>query len=706
MPFDSIIGGGAAHLPGGIGWYRRTINIDKGWRDKTIHILFDGIFHQSDVYINGHHLGFRPYGFGYVDYDLTPWITAEKENVIAVRVDHSAPDTHGARWYTGSGIYRHAWLMVTDKTHVDTYGTYITTSIKDDEANICVKTKLQNDDINEAEVVVEQRIINSDGKNVAQTKADKIRVLPNNTIDIQQSLVVKNPIRWSIETPYLYVMETKVWKGSRLIDTFHTTFGIRSIDFDAQKGFLLNGERVKLKGVCLHQDDGCFGTAVPDKAYERRLKVLKEYGCNAIRMSHNQPSPELLDLCDKMGIVVIDEAFDKWKSGYYGKYFDQWWQHDLSNMLIRDRNHPSIILWSIGNELQEAWLKTDEGIERAKMLRDYVHQIEPTRLVNIAAQNNHNGNFSAVADVAGYNYLEERMISDHQKNPRQKFLVTEELPYYRGAEGNLRSYDENNPWNAIAENDFIAGGFIWSGIDYLGESAGWPSHGWPNGLFDITLHEKPRAVYHRAMWNEKPVIGIGVMDPSLDIDHGRDLWQWPNMADHWSFPKKYFGLVMEVRTTTNCEEVELWLNNKRMGRKLTNDFPNNTIKWNIPFTPGRLVAKAINKNEIVDSCELVSAYNATDARIETERKELLADGQDVGFVDLTLIDDKGNPVQVDNRKIHVSVSGEGIFMGINSGDLRRKESFRSSTLETYFGRAQIVVKSTRMQGVMTIKVKI
>jgi len=703
LPFDSIIGGQAAHLPGGIGWYRRQLDIPSSWRTKRVHILFDGIFHQSDVYINGHHLGFRPYGFGYIDYDLTPWLVFGGSNTIAVRVDHERPDVEGARWYTGSGIYRHAWLTVTNDIHVDTYGTYVTTHVSNAEAVVNVDTRVVNDGDKQAKIIVEQTITDPAGRRVGNVRSQPVAV--SDTADVKLALTVREPQLWSTETPRLYLLTTRIRKGGRTVDEYQTSFGIRTIEFSASKGFLLNGRQLKLKGLCLHQDDGCLGAAVPDKAYERRLKVMKAYGCNAVRMSHNPPSPEVLDLCDQLGMLVIDEAFDKWKSGYYEKYFDQWWSYDLNNMLTRDRNHPSIILWSIGNELQEAWLETDEGIKRAEMLRDFVHRMEPTRPVNIAAQNNHNGKFSAVADVTGYNYLEERMISDHKRNPQQRFVVTEELPYYRGAEGNIRSYDENNPWNAVADNDFIAGGFIWAGVDYLGE-AGWPSHGWPNGLFDITLYEKPRAVYHRAMWNEDPVVGIGVMDPSLDIDHGRDLWQWPNMAGHWSFPSRYDGLVMEVRTTTNCDEVELWLNGKRMSRKQTEKFLNNTIKWNIPFTRGRLVAKAFRQGVLADSCVLESAYHTANALLTAERQELAADGQDVGFINLMLTDEHGLPVQVDDRRITVSMSGEGRFVGINSGDLRRTESFNSPSLKTYFGRAQIVVQSTRRPGPVTVTVQV
>jgi len=707
LPFDEKAGGAAGHLPGGIGWYRRSIDIPRQWEGRRVHILFDGIFHQSDVYINGHHLGFRPYGFGYIYYDLTPWLIFGGTNSIAVRVDHQDPSDKGARWYTGSGIYRHAWLILTNAIHVDAYGTYVTTRGDEKKAEVSVRTHVVNERWTAGEkasdIVVEQIVTDPAGQRVG-TCRNKVPALKD-TADVNQLLTITSPRLWTVNDPSLYTLTTRIKKGSRVLDVYQTRFGIRYIEFSSSKGFLLNGQQVKLKGFCLHQDDGCLGTAIPFKAYERRLKAIKAYGCNAVRMSHNPPAPEFLDLCDSLGLLVIDEALDKWKSGYYQKYFDEWWQHDINNMLTRDRNHPSIILWSIGNEMVEAWLENDVGIRRAEMLRDFVHRVEPSRLVNLAGQNRHNGRFSAVADVSGYNYLEKRMLSDHQKNPQQRFVITEELPYYCGDEDNLRSFDENNPWNIISANDFIAGGFIWVGIDYLGEAT-WPSHGWPSGLFDITLHEKPRAIYHKAMWNEKPVIGIGIMDASLDIDHGNDLWQWPNMADHWSFPKSYEKLIMEVRTTTNCDEVELWLNNNRLGRKQTCQYPNNTIKWNVPFYPGRLMAKAFRQGVLADSCVLVSAYKTTQAQLLPERTELVADGQDVNFINLTLTDDNGQPVQVDDRRIKVDVSGEGRFIGINTGDLRRTEPFNSPTIKTYFGRAQIVVQSTRSTGTIHVNVKI
>ncbi len=705
LNFDKKMGGSAAHLPGGIGWYRKQFKIPHSYKGKVISILFDAICQQSDVYINGHHLGFRPYGFCSIEYDLTPYLNYNRENIIAARVNRSGVKDV-ARWYTGSGIYRHAWLQATNPVHIATYGTYVTTPfINNDKAEIQIVTTIENTMSKVQNISITQSILNNKGKLIAKSGTEKAILEAKKSTDITQKLTLSNPQLWTQENPVLYTMETIIKANGKVVDSYQTSFGVRTIAFDSEKGFLLNGKQVKLKGMCLHQDAGSLGTAVPDRSYERRLEIIKEYGCNAIRCSHNQPSSEFLDMCDRMGFVVIDEAFDKWKSGYYEKYFDQWWQKDLENMILRDRNHPSIILWSIGNEVSEAWEQGDEGINRAQMLQDFVHRLEPTRPVTLAAQNNHRGEFSAVADVSGYNYLEARLLTDRKKNPKQLFYVSEELPYYSGAEGNIRSYTVNNPWNIVADNDFIAGGFIWSGVDYLGEAI-WPSHGWPNGLFDICMVEKPRAAFHRAMWNSKPMVSIAVIDQSLDIDHGRDLWQWPKMASHWSFSHKYFGLIMEVRTTTNCEKVELFMNDKSMGLYNTADYSNNTIVWNVPYTPGKLEAKGYIGDKVVATYQLFSAYETEHITITPDRTEIKADGQDLSHLAIQLCDKRGNPVQVDDRKVTVTVEGEGVFRGLDTGDLRRTIPFGSNKLKTYFGQASIIIQSTRRAGQMKVNVQV
>ena len=515
--------------------------------------------------------------------------------------------------------------------------------------------------------------------------------------DAGHEMTVDRPLLWDTDNPRLYTLYTYLYEGRKLVDTYETVFGIRTCEFTPDRGFLLNGKRMKLKGFCLHQDDACLGRALPLRSMQRKLETVKAYGVNAIRCSHNQPAPEFLDLCDRMGFVVIDEAFDKWKSGFYAEYFDEWWKEDLKNMIVRDRNHPCVVLWSIGNELQEAWDEGDTGCRRAKMLQDFVHELEPSRQVCLAAQNRHNEKFSGVTDVVGYNYLEARMLSDHKKFPERCFLVTEELPYYCGAEGNIRSYDTNNPWNIVAANDFIAGGFIWSGVDYIGE-AGWPSHGWPTGLFDISLVEMPRAAFHRAMWNEEPMVRIAVRDNALDIDHGRDLWQWPNMAAMWNFPKSYEGLVIEVYTITNCERVALYHNGNEMGIRRTADYPNHTITWCLPYKPGTLVAKGINGTDTVAVYEIRTAGEPAMLHAVADRTELMADGQDLSYVQVELWDKDSTLVQHTNRHVKASIEGEGRLVGFINSDLRRTTPFTSHEDDTYFGRAMAVVQTTRTPG--------
>ena len=699
--FDKHGKGSAAYLPEGIGWYRKSFSIPAAYKGKQVFIHFDGIFQQSDVYINGQHLGFHPYGFTSIEYDMTPYINFGKTNEIAVRVNCTGGRP---RWYAGSGIYRHAWLKVVNPVHIANYGTYITTpSVTKAAADVHIVTTVSNSTDQNRTVSVSQRLIDPAGKEVLASPAKKVTVNKDSTADVSQDISLNAPNLWSLANPALYRMETTVKAGNQIVDVYRTSFGVRTFKFDQDKGLFLNGEHIKLKGMCLHQDAGVLGVAVPDRSYERRLEILKEYGCNAIRCAHNEPSPEFLDICDRLGFVVIDEAFDKWKSGYYGAYFDDWWQKDLGDMLLRDRNHPSIALWSIGNEVGEAGRSDDVGVQRATMLRDFVHKVEPTRPVMMACQNGHKDKFAAVTDVIGYNYQEPRMLQDHKTFPKRIFLVSEELPYFRGEQGQLRRYTPLNTWEIVKDNDFIAGGFIWSGVDYLGE-AGWPSKGWPNGLFDICMFEKPRAAYHRAMWNDKPMVSISVVDPSLNIDHGRDLWQWPNIASMWNFPESYRGLVMEIETTTNCERVEMYLNGKLMGTRNTADFTNNTIVWYLPYTPGVLEARGFNGNTEVARYTLKTSKAAAGIKVDPDRIKIKADGQDLSHIAIQLVDENGVPVQTDDRKITVTVSGEGKFMGIESGDLRREGSFAGNELNTYFGKALVIVQSTRKKGTISVKI--
>ena len=702
--FDPLSAGSAASLPEGVGWYRKHFTLPAAMLGKTVTVLFDGIFQKSDVYINGHHLGTHPYGYSSVYYDLTPYLHFGAENVIAVR---SSTVGGRPRWYAGGGIYRHVRLLVTDPVHIDVYGTYVTTPrIREDRAEVRVVSTVRNDSSAPGEIRVSHRILDAAGRTVASGGKAAARIRPGETEDIVSSLDLPAPQLWEPDNPCLYTVETTVRNGNRICDVFRTDFGVRSFVFDPDKGFILNGKALKLQGLAIHQDAGGLGAAVPDRSYERRLEILKEYGCNALRMAHNPPSPEVLDLCDRLGFIVIDEALDKWKSGYYEALFDEWWQRDVGDMLLRDRNHPCIVLWSIGNEVTEAWLEDDEGIERARMIQDFVHATEPTRPVCLAAQNNHQVRFAGVTDVIGYNYLEARAISEHRLYPQRRMLITEELPYWSGEEGNIRSYTPENPWNLVKNNDFLAGGFIWSGVDYLGE-ASHPSKGWPNGLFDICMFEKPRAAYHRAMWSKEPVVRVAVRDSGLDQDFGRDIWQWPATKDDWTYPAEWRGRMMDIETVTNCEEVELYQNGRVMGRHKTADYPNNTILWHLPYGPGSLTAKAYIGGEVVAEHSIFTTRGIAGFRAESDRSQLKADGQDLAHIVITLTDPDGHRVQVEERQVRVSVEGDGRLLALDNGELRvAGDSFARDAVPTQFGRALAIVQAGRHGGSITVTVRI
>ncbi|MBB3061180.1 sugar-binding domain-containing protein [Microbulbifer rhizosphaerae] len=696
--------GAMGYFPGGIGWYRKSFTVPKSHENKKVVIQFDGVYHQSNVYLNGKHLGFHPYGYTTFEYDLTPYLNYGGENTIAVRVDHS--DSPSSRWYSGSGIYRHVWLKVTDPIHIATWGTYITTpEISEKEAQVNIATTIENSSKSLVEVLVENRIVDKEGKQIALEKS-KLQVGKSKQETLQQSLNLKEPQLWSIEEPYLYTMETKVKVNGKTVDEYKTTFGVREIRFRPDKGFFLNGKNIKMKGMNLHLDAGSLGTAVPDKSYLRRLQILKEYGVNAIRLSHNPPTSEFLDMCDRLGFVVIGEAFDKWKGGYYAKYFDEWWQQDIEAMVLRDRNHPSIVLWSIGNETDEQFDTSGKGTERAIKLRDYVHDLDPSRLVTAALRPdqerryNVNG-FAQSLDVVGYNYQEPWLEDEKREFPDRIIYVSEAFSYYRGRKDQFRAFDPINPWFDVANNDFVFGQFLWPGIDYLGESKAWPSFGRVNGLFDVSMVEKPAAAFHRSVWNDVPMVRIAVADQSLDMDTGKPHWSWPFLAGHWSFPQ-YEGRVIQVHTTTNCDSVELVLNDKSLGFRNTSDYSNNTITWHVPYEKGRIVAKGYKAGREVASYELKTAGNPAQILLSPDRTQISADGQDLSHIAIRLVDENGVVVPNADQEITVEVVGNGRLLGLDNGDLR--DPFTGHSIQTYFGKALLTLQSGRSKGTIRVRV--
>ena len=710
LPFDRREGAAAGYLPGGIGLYRKEFNIPASYEGKLVSITFDGVYHQATIYVNGEQIGYHRYGYTSFNFDLTPYLNFGGKNVLLVRVDRQEQ----SRWYTGSGIYRHVWLQATDPVHVAPWGTYVTTpAVSENAADINIVTTIVNGNNETGNIRIVQTLLDrnrkavSNGNKKMETES-KVVLNAHDTVDINQALKIDNPTLWSLEIPYRYFVETTIHVGSKMVDSYLTPFGIRYFKFDKDKGFFLNGKHSKLKGVNLHQDAGSLGVAVPDRSLERRLQLLKEFGCNAIRCSHNPPSPNFLEICDTLGFFVIDEAFDKWKSGYYEKFFDVSWEKDIGDMIIRDRNHPSIFMWSIGNEVAEA---SDPivGPRRAAMLHNFVKELEPSRPTTMAIHSAARDEITGEVDIIGYNYTEPRMLLDKKKYPERIYYVAEAFPYYRSIDPkSVRSYDPVNPWNYVMENDFILGSFIWAGVDYIGESMGWPSKGWPCSPFDICMFERPAATCHRTVWNNEPVLKLAVTDPSLDIDAGKDHWQYPMMADHWNFP--YMDArILEIRAMTNCDSVRLFAphggGQVDYGIRLTKDYPNNTIMWYQPFRAGTIVAVGYKNGAEVCRDSLVTSKKTSYLTLIPDRTTLNTDGQDLSHITVKLYDEDGNHVQTDNRKLKVTVEGEGKFLGIDNGDMRREGSFAGNELSTYFGKALIIVQSAKKAGTITVKVE-
>jgi beta-galactosidase len=704
--FNESYGAESGYLPGGIGLYRKNFFIPKSYIGKSISLYFDGVYHKATVYINGMRIGYHRYGYTGFGYEISRYLKYGSVNSVTLHVDHSEK----SRWYTGSGIYRHVWLVVANPIHIPIYGTYITTPrVNKQNAVVQIKTTIANTSSKTRIIKVMQILLDTDGRSVKKQIKESVVINANDTINLSQSITLLAPQLWSEVTPKRYFMKTIIKEGAKSIDSYISPFGVRTFAFDCNTGFSLNGVRMKLRGACIHQDNGGLGVAIPDRIYEMRLKKLKSLGFNAIRCSHNPPSPELLEICDTLGLLVIDEAFDKWKSGYYENFYDECWRQNISEMLIRDRNHPSVIVWSLGNETRECQLDTDEGVDRVRMMVHFVHDNESTRPVMVANQFLFRDKFANELDIVGYNYQEPRMIEDHLKYPHRVMIVSEAYPYYSSdTSRRIREYLPYNPWNYVQNNDFIAGSFVWAGIDYLGESSGWPSKGWPSCPLDMTLDERPVAAYYHAVWDKKPYVKLVFFDPSLNMDPGKDHWQYPFVADHLNFAYND-ERVIEFRTITNCDSVRLIApHNGRMldfGTRKTSDYIGNEIVWMQPARHGKMIAVGYKNGR--ESCRdsLVTTGLVNTIKIVPNRCALTADGEDVCVIKLELYDSDGRMVQTDDQIVSVDVTGEGRLLALDNGDMRRTSRFGVNAIKTYLGKAQLILQSTRKCGIIKIIVK-
>lgn len=714
-------GGGA--LPGGIGWYRKSFFVSSDDKEKLFFIDFDGVYRNSEVWINGNYLGKRPYGYSSFRYELTPYLKFGEKNIIAVKVDNSLQPN--SRWYSGSGIYRNVWLVKTNKVFFDHWGTYITTPVVNKNyAKVSIQIKVRNRYDKIIPVSVKTRIINSKDKIVAESETLK-EIKSDSVAVINQEIEIANPELWSIENPELYKALTTIEVEGKIFDDYETTFGIRTFEFHPQKGFFLNGKHVKIKGVCNHHDLGCLGAAINERAIERQLEIMKAMGVNAIRTSHNPPAPELLNLCDKMGFIVMDEAFDMWKTKKteydYAMDWDKWYKRDLEDMILRDRNHPSIFIWSIGNEVMEQWIRDDSiGIVLTKELTKIVKNLDPTRPVTAACNGPEPENpliKADVLDLIGFNYHHHLFEEFPKTYPGKKFIATEttsalatrghydmpsdsirrwpkrwDLPLEDGNPDNTCSAYDNcsapwgstheETWKIIKKHDFLSGMFIWTGFDYLGEPTpySWPSRSSYFGIVDLAGFPKDVYYMYQSEWTDKPVLHV---------------------FPHWNWKE---GQIIDVWAYTNCDEVELFLNGNSLGtkRKTGDDLH---LMWRIKFSPGVLKAIGRKNGKEILVREIKTAKEPYKIALEADRKIIKADGKDLSFVTVKILDENNTLVPYADNLVNFEIEGEGKIIGVDNGSQTSHEPFKANYRRAFNGLCLVVIQSNEKPGKIKLTAK-
>lgn len=702
-PFDPDNPGGAqqGYAPGGVGWYRRDLPADV---EGNATLRFDGVYRNFDVYVDGEHVGHRPYGYSTVTYD----VDVSGGETLAVRVAND--EYPHSRWYTGSGIYRDVHLIETADVAVAPFGTDVRTpAVTDRRAEVTVLTEVENAGDGDAACALETELVGPDGDVVASAQSEAT-VPADGSREFDQRLSVADPERWSVENPECYAARSVVSCDGDVVDDAVTPFGVRTFEWTSESGFFLNGERVTLKGVNLHHDAGCLGAAVTESALERRLETLKGMGCNAIRTAHNPPQPALLDLCDELGFVVIDEAFDKWRHEGADEWFDEWWRDDLTAMIDRDRNHPSVVCWSVGNENYDQG--DDEMIEDLAMLTEAASEMDPTRPVTYGNPGWGDGtegvveNISRVAehvDVLCCNYCEHWYDDFRDAGIDNPLVGSECRTFFRGSGDDPIAFVPRNPWYDVVENEYVAGQFLWPGVDYLGEARDWPNKGWATGLIDTTGAIKPSGRFHEAAWSDDPVVFAAAVDPERERPATRPQWSWPAVSDHWDFPgmADTRGFV-DVYTFTNAETVELHQNDELLGTQHADDYDARPMEWSVPYEAGTLRAVAKEDGEVVAEHELVTAGDPERLELEADRERIDADGRDLVYVRATVTDDGGVRVPRADDEVRFDVSGAGEIAGVDNGDLDSDESWVGDARSAYHGTCIAVVRADREGGSLDV----
>ena len=715
-PFDpravSQVNGG--FTTGGTGWYRKTFNVPTAHKGRRVVVQFDGVYMNAEVWLNGRRLGSHPYGYTSFWFDLTDKVNFGGRNVLAVKVRNEGENS---RWYTGSGIYRHVWLKTLDPAHVAQWGTYVTTpEVTAASAKVSARTRVQNEGGRAARLTLLTRILDAAGAEAARVESAR-EVEAGGAHEFEQEAALKSPALWSPDSPTLYTAVGEVYRDGQLTDRVETRFGVRTISFDVAHGFRLNGRPLKLKGGCLHHDNGPLGARAYDRAEERRVELLKASGFNALRLAHNPPSPAFLDACDRLGMLVIDEAFDMWREGKnphdYHLFFDEWWQRDVEAWLARDRNHPSVIMWSTGNEIPNR--HRPEVARLSQTIADYVRRLEPTRPVTAAVNELREDKdpYFATLDVAGYNYaaggdhLKKSLYElDHARVPGRVMYGAESYP--------LEAFDA---WTAVLDHPYVVGDFVWTAFDYLGEaSIGWRGY-WQESSFypwnlaycgdiDTCGWKRPQSFYRDALWKDGQVsVFVRPPRPSFEPNPKRQSWSkwhWHDVAADWNWPG-HEGKPLGVDVYSSCAEVELFLDGRSLGRKPTNRSNAYTASWQVPYRAGGLRAVGYDGAREVGAAELRTAGEPARLKLTADRARVRADGQDLSYVTVEVVDARGVRHPKAENLVRFAVTGPGEIAAVGNANPVSTESYQRPQRKVWQGRSLVVVKTGRRAGRIVLR---
>lgn len=749
--------GGGGFFPAGIGWYRKTFTAPAEWKGKLVSVEFEGVSKNATVYLNGEKLGVHPYAYTSFRFDLTPHLKIGERNVLAVKVDDSQQPS--SRWFSGSGIYRHVRVIVTDPVHVVPWGVFVSTQDASvNAAKIVVRTQVANETASATPAIVRTTIESLDGKAVAKQQS-QLQIAAGVSEEATQVIAISQPRLWSPESPALYRAVVELVQAGKVVDRVGTNFGIRTLAWSVDKGFVLNGEPIKLAGGSVHHDNGALGAAAFDRAEERRVELLKAAGFNAVRTAHNPPSPAFLDACDRLGLLVLDEPFDVWTTSKvkydYAQYFNDWWERDVDSMVLRDRNHPSIVLWGIGNEIPEAW--TEKGAPIAKELTARVRALDTTRPLTEAFPGaTFTANTDAVManlDIVGYNYnLTINQAKDHARVPNRIMVTTESLP--------ASAFDE---WKTVHEHPYIVGEFVWTAMDYLGESGigswsyvtpelakqatmmesmmkqrmadmgadgknpfaamatpppsnqpkkpspmnllfpGYPWHAADCGDIDLTGHRKPQSYYRDILWHGGNRVYATVRLPEPE---GKKIaaigWSVYPTLPSWTWPGEE-GKEMQVDVYAGSEKVRLYLNDKLVGETPTGDAQERKATFTVLYEAGTLKAVGVNANRVVATDILQTAAAPAKLRLAADHAAVTADGEDLSFITVEAVDVQGRLQPNTGQSVKFTISGPGTIAAVGNADTKSDVSYQGDSRALYQGRALVVVRASRAPGTVHLK---